>query len=122
MDSTKFNRAARVAALTDLAELRSSVVEASRKLDQFGWDSDEDMFVLTRAHIERLLEQYELGDLSDIDVEIWAESFAGRDDVRFELKYADEIRQFLFEASTPEINEPITPTFSFRWRNVFAGT
>jgi len=105
----------RMRVLLDLIERRvplNAAVQAVRDLD---WDSDIELVVLTRRHVQAMLHAYEDGALSATDVTTWADGLESRDDVGFERGHEDELRQFLFEAATPEINEPITLDFARRW-------
>lgn len=99
----------RVGALQDLVRLRRSVPDAAAALAAFDWDSDEELVTLTRADAARLLTAYLDGTLTDADVVTWAEALEGRDDVGFEPSHDDTLKNLLFDLSTPELTEPLTP-------------
>ena len=105
----------RMTALQELLELHRPVAEAIRELSRFRFDSDEEIVTLAPAHVVGLLEGYLAGGLMEEDVEVWAEALAGRDDVGFLEGFEDQLKQVLFELSTPEINEPIGPEMARRW-------
>ncbi|MBB4963474.1 hypothetical protein [Saccharothrix violaceirubra] len=91
------------------------MADAVRGLSRFGWDRDVESVVVTSAHVVGVLGRYLAGALSAEDVELWAEALAGRDDVGFVEGTEDELKQVLFELSTPEINWPIGPAMASGW-------
>jgi hypothetical protein len=112
----------RMVALQDMLELRNSVAEAVRELSRFDFDSDEELVTLTPAHVVGVLDRYLSGELVEHDIEAWAEAVAGRDDVGLLEGFEESLKQFLFELSTPEINEPIGRELARRWAARFHGS
>ena|SRR5437764_9452827 len=102
-------------ALQNILELRNPVADAVRELSRFDFDSDEELVTLTPAHVVRVLGEYLAGELTERDVEAWAEALAGRDDVGMLEGFEQSLKQTLFELSTPEINEPIDRELARRW-------
>lgn len=108
-------RDARIATLEDLVRLRKPVGEAIRAAGNLGWDSADDIVVLTVDDAVRAVRRYMDGSLSGNDFENWAEALTGRDDVGFDPRHADVLKQFLFEVSTPELFEPLGGSVARTW-------
>jgi hypothetical protein len=109
------DRDSRVNALQDLLELRRPITQAAAAVDQLPWDSDAELVTLRRGDAIRLIEGCLRGKISQDDLRVWAETLEGRDDVGFELDFEDVLKQLLFEFSSPELFEPISPPMLQRW-------
>ncbi len=90
-------------------------------LRAYGWDSDEELVLLSAADARRILERYLTGELSAQQVEYWAELLEMRDDVGFEERQSAELRRLISVLANPEINEPLTPALAIRLRRGLAG-
>jgi hypothetical protein len=84
------------------------------ELDLFAWDSDE-LVILTRSDVVRILRRYVDGLSSADDVEEWANGIELRDDVGVEPDHERLLRDVIFHLANPDVNEPITPEFAQRW-------
>lgn len=113
MDDSRFER---IAALQDLVDLRKPAEEAAVALSRFEFDSDDELVTLTPSAIVSVLNRYLRGAISAVDVERWAEALVGRDDVGLLEGTEDLLKAAIFELSSPEINEPISPDLAARWR------
>ncbi|MEU0839343.1 hypothetical protein ABZ370_07710 [Streptomyces sp. NPDC005962] len=49
------------------------------------------------------------------EVSLWAQTVHFREDVEVEEGHEDLLTQFLFEISTPELFEAVTPDLCYRW-------
>jgi hypothetical protein len=87
-------------------------------LQAYGWDSDEELVVLTRQDASTILERYLAGSLTGEDVEYWAEILELRDDVGFEGAHSDDLKHLIFWLANPDINEALTPTLAIRMLRV----
>ncbi|MCD0450029.1 hypothetical protein LO762_12620 [Actinocorallia sp. API 0066] len=76
-----------------------------------------------RADLIRVLEKYLDGEIGGEQLVDWAELIHGLDEVQVESgsESEDLILEFLFEASTPEIFEPISCEFALRWLGLLGG-
>lgn len=92
----------RITALEDLLLMRIPPAEARQHLRRFTWDS-EPLVTLTRADLERVLDEYLKGRISAEVVEAWAEALEGRDDVNLETGVELVIKDVVFELANPEI-------------------
>jgi hypothetical protein len=97
----------RITALKDLVLMRIPPAEAQQHLRRFGWDS-EPLVTLTRADLERVLDEYLKGRIGAEVVEVWAEALDGRDDVDFEKGLEGVIKDVVFELANPEITARLT--------------
>lgn len=95
-------------ALIALLERVGPVADSGQRLARFPWDCDGELAVLTADHIVRTLQAFLSGQLSEDDVETWAEALQGRDDLGLDPTRADDLKQALFELSTPQICGPTT--------------
>jgi hypothetical protein len=92
---------------------------ASRVRD-FHWDSEHDLVELTNTQALHVLVRLETGELSAADVSSWADLIDGREDIGFAQPMADELREFVFEASTPELLSNLDETLR-TWKGVLSG-
>jgi hypothetical protein len=106
---------ARHRALLDLIHLRRPVGEATTALAIFDWDCEQDLVVLARLDVVRILHQYRDGQVDASDCRRWAEAVEGRDDIGLEPGCQDLLKQLVFELSTPEISGPWTPGQNKWW-------
>lgn len=110
----------RVKALRDLIELRVPLPTAINQLRRFPWDSDTPLTTLTGLDLLRVLNGYLRGELSDADLEGWAEAIEGRDDIAYELQLEGTLRQIIFEFANPLLTSPIEPDRARRWRDAIS--
>jgi hypothetical protein len=90
-------------------------------LRAYGWDSSEELVVLSASDAIRILERYLRGDLTAGQVEYWAELLEMRNDVGLEERWADELRRLIALLANPESGEPLTPTLAIQLRRALSG-
>jgi len=112
----------RIKALRDLIELREPIPVAISRLRHFPWDSDAELVTLRGSDLIRILDKYLHGELSSTDVEEWAEALEGRDDIGYEPRLSDALRQIIFELANPLLTTPIEPARARRWKDSIGGT
>ena len=105
----------RIEILNDLIQHRASVTDATEQLAEFPWDSDDELVILTRPDVLATLAKLLRDNLSADDVERWADVLEVRDDVGLESAHEHVLRQFLYEASTPETEGPLTAEWAEAW-------
>jgi hypothetical protein len=113
-------REQRTAALQELLSFRRPVDEALSRLGAFEWDCDEELVILTRLDALRALWLFKQEDLRVDEFMRWAQALEGREDLALESGFEQILKEFLFEISTPEINEPLTPELAVRWEGRLA--
>jgi len=100
--------------LNDLLGLRRPISIIRDGLSKFPWDGDPDLVTLTRTHLRSVLQRFIDGHLTVADVEAWAETLEGRDDVGIEADQAELLKTIVFELATQELGLPLTPTLAER--------
>lgn len=91
-------------ALRDVVELRAPLNDAIPALEAYPWDSEEELVTLTTDHVRAVLDRYLDGSLPAEDVQRWAETLEGRDD----LALTETLIDVLFELASPEIQGELT--------------
>ncbi|MEP6696065.1 MAG: hypothetical protein ABJA34_04200 [Pseudonocardiales bacterium] len=107
-------------ALTDLLDLRLPVGAAVDAVRSIPWDSEVELVSLDRASVLALLQRYLQDELTDADVEQWANAIEGRDDIGLEAGYEEPLRTFVYEAANPALVEPISKSAAYRWQHQLA--
>ena len=106
--------------LERLVRFELPIEDSIAMLRAYGWDSDQELVILSAVDALRILERYLAGELSAQQVEYWAELLEMRDDVGFEERWSAELRRLVSVLANPEINEPLTPALALRLRRVLA--
>jgi hypothetical protein len=110
----------RIEALRGLIELRESIPVSISRLRQFPWDSDRALVVLTGNDLARMLDRYLQGELSNMELEEWANALEGRDDIGYEPSTDDNLRRIIFELANPLLATPIGPAQVQRWKEAIS--
>ena len=95
----------RAAALAALVHMEGPVSAAVAKLQEFPWDSDIDLVVMTAMHFSHALRRYCLGEISASEIEDWANALESREDLGFA---SAALRELLHELANPLLTEPLT--------------
>jgi len=106
----------RLEALEDLVLLRRPIADAVRRLREFCWDSETDYVTLTRRDVGRVLDAFLDRQLNTGAVTLWADALESREDIGFESGFEDGLKEFIFTAANPAINEPIDVETALRWK------
>ena len=59
-----------------------------------------------------MLGNYVAGQLTAADVQTWAETVEGRDDIGFGAHRAEQLKSIIFELATPTINRALSPALA----------
>lgn len=79
-------------------------------LSAHGWDSEEKLVSLTRGHISSTLHRYMAGELSEHDVEEWANAFEVREDVVFGVcEREQDVFDAVYILANPDLEGRLTP-------------
>lgn len=92
-------------ALRDLALFASPLHSVRHSLSDFTWDSDE-LSMLDKQHVLQVLRRFETGELTDKDVEAWANAIEMRDDIGYDRETA--VWDVLHELANPTLTEQLT--------------
>lgn len=107
----------RRAALVALIERTGQVSDLIDRLHVFRWDSEVELTTLRIDHLLDALADLAAGRMSELDVANWSEALFQREDLAFDPVHADELKQALFELSTPELFGSVTER-ARHWRSV----
>lgn len=101
------NKMDRFAVVRDLLEISKPLEKIMAQLAMMDWDYEGDGVDLTKKHLVMALQRYLRGELSDSDLESWANQIEGREDVKFEAGSEQEIENVLYELANPALTQPL---------------
>ena len=108
--------------LERLVRFELPIEDSIAMLRAYGWDSDEELVLLSAADARRILERYLTGGAECATGRVLGEELLEmRDDVGFEERQSAELRRLISVLANPEINEPLTPALAIRLRRGLAG-
>ncbi|MEZ8185569.1 hypothetical protein ACED29_07050 [Shewanella sp. 5S214] len=91
-----------------LIEFRGSTPDLVKELRFYGWDSENELVTLTPQHIINVLNQYTSGEVSNAEVQDWANAIEQRDDIGLLETHKETLDEMVFWLANPVINYPIT--------------
>lgn len=94
--------------LSKLLAYQTSMDELTLLLQQFPWDSREELVVLTPDHIRHMINRYLSGELNEQQFEDWANAIEGREDIGFLPGYEDTLADAIHQLANPLLTQPIT--------------
>ncbi len=98
----------RLAVVRDLLTFSTPLKKAMTQLSMTDWDYDGIGVELTKKHIAMALRRYIQGELSESDIENWANQIEGREDVRFAFGHEQEVEDLIFELANPTLTYPLS--------------
>lgn len=84
------------------------LLDVRTQLSQFEWDSDEDLIVLTAAHIAKVLGRFVSGNVAADEVETWANMIECREDIGFEAQQEETLKDAIICLANPVSQGPLT--------------
>jgi hypothetical protein len=99
----------RVALINSLLEFSTPLINIFEKLKKISWDYDGYGVELKQSHLSSVLQRYVAGDLSATDIEDWANSIEGRDDIRFETSNEQLFEEIIYELANPILTQALNP-------------
>lgn len=102
----------RSVALENLLNLNAPLKEVQEALSAFPWDSNEELVALQPHHLAIALSKYLNGELSEEEIEAWANSIESREDISVE---ATINRECLHELANPLLTQPLNPVRAQWW-------
>jgi ribosomal protein L15 len=101
------NRRAEI--LQELARFEKPQEPLLRELGSFGFNwTEEPLLVLKKDHLLSVIDRFLRGEIRSAQLQQWAEAFEVREDVGFDEREEEQIKDVFFRLATPEINEPLT--------------
>jgi len=98
----------RKSTLNELLNYEKGLTELQSSLSAFGWDSEDELVTLCLYHFKGVLKRYLEGELSEDDVNGWANLIEMREDVKLDSTHEDLLKELIFELANPEINGKLT--------------
>jgi hypothetical protein len=99
----------------DRFQVLRSLVKLDRPLDEitailqgYAWETDSYMVVLTTGDLIGVLNRFVSGELSQFDVESWANAIESREDIEFEAGHENSINDIIFQLANPYLSAPLT--------------
>jgi len=103
--------------LLELVELARPTSELEQLAHMYPYDYEGTPVSLTRDHLKNVLTQCIEGRIPPRDLERWAGLIEGRPGIDYEAGHEEQLSEVLFQLSTPEINEVLTPQKCWRLLN-----
>lgn len=79
-----------------------------RDLNKWPWDSDKPLVTLTRPDIMRVLGRFINEELNENEVEAWANTIEGREDIDYEIGYEELLSDVIYQLANPLLTVPLT--------------
>lgn len=98
----------RLSLVRDLLSMKVPLSETLENLSQYPWDFEKKGVVLTAGHLESVLDRYIRNELTAEQVEMWANSIEGRDDIEIGGDYNSNIAEVLNELANPALTHLLT--------------
>ena len=96
----------RTSHLNDLLHFSRPLADVTLDLSAFAWDSEEELITLEPAHISAILNRFLMGDISETDVEAWANAIECREDIGF--VQPSPVAEAIWELANPLLTRPLT--------------
>lgn len=76
-------------------------------LRSFPWDSEEALALLTREHVASVLMRYLQHELTEAQLEAWADAIEGREDIDFEAGHEELLAETIHQLANPVLTLPL---------------
>ncbi len=94
--------------LLRLVEASDALQDIVLDLNRLSWDSSRPLVTLTRPDIARVLGRYLNEELSENDIELWANAIEGREDVQYEIGHEDILAEAIHQLANPLLTSALT--------------
>jgi hypothetical protein len=96
----------RTSHLEDLLHFSRPLADVTHDLSAFSWDPEDELVTLESEHISAILRRFLAGDISDTDVEAWANAIECREDIGF--LQPSPVAEAIWELANPLLTRPLT--------------
>lgn len=96
----------RTSHLEDLLHFSRPLADVAHDLSASPWDSDEELVTLEPEHISAVLNRFLAGDISQTDVEAWANAIECREDIG--LLKSRPVAEAIWELANPLLTRSLT--------------
>ncbi len=94
--------------LSKLLAYQTSMDELTLLLQQFPWDSREELVVLTPDHVRHIINRYLSGELNEQQLEDWANAIESREDIGFLPGHENALSEAIHQLANPLLTQPIS--------------
>ncbi len=105
----------RIEMLQQLLADPSRAAEMQTGLAEHPWDSDQELVLLTREQLCRVLEAFLAGKVDAACLELWADVVEGRDDIGRESSYEALLNDAVHYLANPATEGSLTTTNAGDW-------
>lgn len=102
------DRVPRLSVIEALLAMTMPTIEVKKNLNNEPWDYTGQGVMLTKQHIINALRRYIDGQLSEIEIEQWANQIEGREDIYPDPSFATNIEEVIYELANPYLTETLT--------------
>lgn len=95
-------------ALINLVSYNEPIHSLVYALKAFGWDSRDELVILTPQHILSVIGRYLSGEVTADQLELWANTIEGREDIAFDSQHEASINDAIHQLANPLLTEPIS--------------
>ena len=95
----------RLALVRELLEFSRPLEEVMARLAMLDWDFEGRGVELTKKHLSTALQRYIQNELTEFEIELWANQIEGREDIEFEADSVKEIDDVLHELANPALTQ-----------------
>lgn len=79
------------------------------------WDQPEELVVFEALHVRDVLTRFLANQLSQTDVERWADLIEMREGIAFQLGREETLKEVIFELSSPKITKALSAESATKW-------
>ncbi len=98
--------------LNSLLKLDRPLTEILAPLNALDWDSPQIFVILKPQHITRILQSYLNHQITELEVENWANAIESREDISTEN---ERLEQIIFDLANPLLTNPLTPQLAHHY-------
>ena len=95
--------------LESLVAFECDIESIRIELSEFPWDFDDELVIIKRMHVIRVMWMYLNNLISDKDIEKWANVVESRDDIGYDASSKHNIKKVVFELANPLLAYKLTP-------------
>ena len=99
----------RLALVDSLLTMALPLADIAEQIAKLGWDYEGIGVRLAPDHFSNVLARYLRSEISEVDIETWANLIEGRDDVEFDQSFEALVRDVLHELANPTLIHPLDP-------------
>lgn len=94
--------------LEQLLDFTKPILALSDELNKFKWDCDEHYVTLSKFHLLNILNRYLKNELSETEVEEWANAVESREDIGINEIDMNLINETLYELANPYLTTQLS--------------